>query len=463
MAYTPHTEDDIQEMMKAIGIKNLDELFRDVPESLLRKNPVDLKAHTEYETDQYFRKRAEQNKTVSPEKNFLGAGAYQHFIPAAIKALLSRGEFMTSYTPYQAEVSQGTLQAIFEFQSHICALTGMEVANASMYDGATALAEALTMAVRQTRKNKVAVPELLHPSYKEVVETFLKEIDVEITYIPASGAQTDYSNIDNKDLAAIVVGYPNALGTIEDGWAAKEATEGSKALLVAVCNPTALAILTPPSDFGADIVVGEAQPLGLPLNFGGPYCGYFACSQKLIRKMPGRIVGKTMDDQGNEGYVLTLQTREQHIRRDKATSNICTNQGLFALMTTMYMTFIGKQGLIEVAESSMANTHELVQKLEAEELAEVYDSRSPNFHEVAVRLSCDAKEFCKIMKDNAGIVAGQPLEDWLPNVSDANRMLLINCTELHTEEAINDYITATKSVYANLTSDKRRLAEVGGA
>lgn len=448
MAYIPHTAADVEQMLESIGVKSLDELFSSIPKDLQLENPLDLPALSEFETNRYFEQRASENKPYPAGKSFLGAGAYPHFIPSAAKYLISRGEFLTCYTPYQAESSQGTLQAVFEFQSHLCALTGLDVANASMYDGATALAEALTMAVRHKRKNLVYLPELLHPSWLNVCETFLREIDVEIRLIPAKGSATNYEALmDSIDAAsAVVVATPNCMGGIEDGEKARALADKAGALLVAAVNPTSLAVLAGPGDYGADIAVGEAQPLGIPLSFGGPYAGFFTCTKALIRKMPGRLVGQTKDKDGNDGFVLTLQTREQHIRRDKATSNICTNQGLMALLVTIYLTMLGKQGLVEVAETSLLRTHQLATALCKETQTEIYDPSTPFFHEVVLKLPMSAKEFVSRMKQEHGILAGWPISQWFPNLMGAENLLLINCTEIITEEDITCYTNSASNI-----------------
>ncbi len=447
MAYTPHTPADVEIMLKSIGASSLDDLFRDIPAELLLDKPLDIPAMTEFEVDAYFEERAAENHNWIPGRNFLGAGAYQHFIPSASLYLIGRGEFMTCYTPYQAEVSQGTLQAIYEFQSHICSLTGMEVANASMYDGATALAEALTMAIREKRKNIAYLPELLHPHYREACESFVQGLGMELRTIPANGAQTDYASLMDsiEPCAAVVVATPNALGGIEDGDAARALADKGNALLISVVNPTSLPVLAAPGDYGADIACGEAQPLGIPLSFGGPYAGFFASTKKLIRKMPGRIVGKTTDKDGKDGYVLTLQTREQHIRRDKATSNICTNQGLFALLTVIYMTLLGKEGLTEVAETSLARTQQLADGL-ADAGIRLFDAATPHFHEVALKLPISADEFRHRMKEDHGILPGFELKNWYPNFPEAEKLLLVNCTEVHTGADIDRFVEAAKSV-----------------
>ncbi len=454
MAYIPHTDADRRAMLEAIGAKSMEDLFRDIPEELRYKGTLDLPAHSEYEVEQYFEARAGENRVFPAGRNFLGAGAYRHFIPAAVPYIVSRGEFMTSYTPYQAEVSQGTLQSIFEFQSHICALTAMEVANASMYDGATALAEALVMALRQKRTERVYLPELLPPEWTEVCRTFLKGLGVEIRTIPANGGRTHYSAIpEGADPAcALVVCTPNALGGIEEGTQAREAADRAGALLVAAVNPTSLAVLTPPGDYGADIAVGEGQPLGVPVSFGGPWAGFLACRKKFIRKMPGRVAGETADAEGRRGYVLTLQTREQHIRRDKATSNICTNQGLVALAITVYLTLLGREGLREVAETSLARTRQLVRLLTEEAGCSLYDPDTPFFHEAAVKLPIPAETFRRRMKDGHGILPGFALANWFPDLPEADRLLLVNCTELISSSDIDNYRRAALAVLEEETA-----------
>jgi glycine dehydrogenase subunit 1 len=448
-AYLPHTEQDIAAMLEAIGASTVDELFADVPAELMLKEPLKIGSMNEYELVRYFECAAAQNRTVEPGRMFLGAGAYNHYIPAAVKALVQRGEFLTCYTPYQAEVSQGTLQAIFEFQTHIGQLTALPVANASMYDGATALAEALTLAVRHTGRRVVYLPVALHPHYAAVCRTFMRELDVELRTLPMVEGRTNFTGAGDE-AAAVVVATPNFFGVLEDPSGAKALAHKSGALLIAVCNPTALAIVQPPGDFGADIAVGEAQPLGIPLQYGGPYAGYFACTEALIRKMPGRLVGKTVDARGREGYTLTLQTREQHIRREKATSNICTNQGLFALMVTMYLTFVGRQGLVEVAETCAARTHELAERLVGSTGCTRTFPGAPYFHEVAIRLPVPASEFLARMREEHEIVAGLNLGRYYPGYEHD---VLVCATEVMTPLNLDEYLRAARSVLADMPMD----------
>jgi glycine dehydrogenase subunit 1 len=451
MAYTPHTAQDVREMLASIGVERIDDLFADVPAQLMLSEPVDIPSRSEWEIFQYFEERAAENRTVAPGQLFLGAGAYQHYIPAAVKNLINRGEFVTSYTPYQAEVSQGTLQAIFEFQSHICAITGLDVANASMYDGATALAEALFMAVRVKKTNRVLVSSLIHPHTLAVIRTFMREINVEVVEAPSKNGSTDWNAVGASEFSAVAFQSPNFHGVIEDGNPARAFADSCGALLVASGNPFAMLLAQAPADYRADIAVGEAQPLGIPLQYGGPYCGFFACTKELIRQMPGRIIGRTVDKEGREGFVLTLQTREQHIRREKATSNICTNQGLFALMATMYMTFAGKQGMLQVAETSVARAHALVEGLEAAGATRLHPG-APHFHEAALRLPIPAAEFLARLRDEHGIVGGYDLGRIAPELADC---VLVCATEMNSPANVNAYIAAAQAVLAGQLAASR--------
>jgi glycine dehydrogenase subunit 1 len=425
MAYTPHTAQDVREMLASIGVERIDDLFADVPAQLMLSEPVDIPSRSEWEIFQYFEERAAENRTVAPGQLFLGAGAYQHYIPAAVKNLINRGEFVTSYTPYQAEVSQGTLQAIFEFQSHICAITGLDVANASMYDGATALAEALFMAVRVKKTNRVLVSSLIHPHTLAVIRTFMREINVEVVEAPSKNGSTDWNAVGASEFSAVAFQSPNFHGVIEDGNPARAFADSCGALLVASGNPFAMLLAQAPADYRADIAVGEAQPLGIPLQYGGPYC--------------------------REGFVLTLQTREQHIRREKATSNICTNQGLFALMATMYMTFAGKQGMLQVAETSVARAHALVEGLEAAGATRLHPG-APHFHEAALRLPIPAAEFLARLRDEHGIVGGYDLGRIAPELADC---VLVCATEMNSPANVNAYIAAAQAVLAGQLAASR--------
>ncbi len=366
MPYTPHTLDDIRGMLEVIGLPDLDALFAEIPETIRNPHIEVPPPLCEEELREDVARLVGNNRTTRNSLSFLGGGAYERIRPSVIDRLLSRAEFYTSYTPYQAEVSQGTLQYIFEFQSLITALTGMEVANASMYDGASALAEAALMAMRLTRKKKILYAQTLHPRWIETLKTYLTGIQAELVEIPAKEGVLDLpvlSRLVDKDTAAVLVQHPNFFGYLENLGAFAEIVHSAGAMWIQASDPLAMALLKSPGQCGADIAVGELQSLGLPLSFGGPYGGYFAVRYKDVRQMPGRLVGKTVDAEGKTGYVLTLQTREQHIRRDKATSNICTNQSLCALAATIYMSLLGPHGLREVAQQNTDKAHYLAEKL----------------------------------------------------------------------------------------------------
>ncbi len=366
MPYTPHTAQDIREMLDVIGLKDIDDLFNEIPVSI--RNPqIKLPSPLcEEEGREDITRLARNNRTTRDCLSFLGGGAYERIRPSIIDRLLSRSEFYTSYTPYQAEVSQGTLQYIFEFQSLITALTGMEVANASMYDGASAMAEAALMALRITRKDKILYAGTLHPRWKETLRTYLTGMPVEVVEVPAKDGVLDSTSLSEQldsHTAAVLIQHPNFFGYLENLDQVAELNRSMGAMWIQASDPLALALLKPPGASGADVAVGELQSLGMPLSFGGPYAGYFAVRYKDVRQMPGRLVGKTVDAEGNTGYVLTLQTREQHIRREKATSNICTNQSLCALAATIYMSLLGPEGLREVAQQNTDKAHYLAGKL----------------------------------------------------------------------------------------------------
>jgi glycine dehydrogenase subunit 1 len=366
MPYTPHTPEDIREMLAVIGLPDIESLFAEIPRGILNPPIEMLPPLCEQEVREEVARLAGRNQTTRNHLSFLGGGAYERIRPSIVDRLLSRSEFYTSYTPYQAEVSQGTLQYIFEFQSLITSLTGMEVANASMYDGASALAEAALMALRVTRKQKILYAQTLHPRWKETLRTYLTGIQAELVEIPAKEGVLDLAAFSEKadtQTAAVLIQHPNFFGYLENLTGLAEIIRSSGAMWIQASDPLSLALLKPPGESGADIAVGELQSLGLPLSFGGPYAGYFAVRYKDVRQMPGRLVGKTVDSEGKTGYVLTLQTREQHIRRDKATSNICTNQSLCALAATIYMSLLGPHGLREVAQQNTDKAHYLAAKL----------------------------------------------------------------------------------------------------
>lgn len=388
-------------MLEAIGVSSVDDLFSDVApkfEGELALPP----AASEYEVLSEAEELAARNATGMPV--FLGAGAYDRIVPAAIGAIVSRGEFLTSYTPYQPEVSQGTLAATFEFQSVVCELTGMEVANASVYDGASACAEAALMTARLTKRDpKVALSANLNPRYREVIETY----GVETVDLPFREGATDFSELP-EDLSCVFVQSPGFFGTVEDVGAAAEAAHGVGALCVAVCDPIALAVLEPPGGLGADVAVGETQPLGMPLGFGGPYAGYMATRERFVRQLPGRIVGETVDREGRVAYVLTLRAREQDIRRARATSNICTNQALSALTATVYASLMGPEGLREVAELSISKAHYLAGRLQEAGFSLRYPE-APFLWEFAVEMP-DVEKANEALLER-GIVGGLDLGD----------------------------------------------------
>ena len=349
--YIPNTEEDRGAMLRILGIDSVEDLFTDIPEEL-RNPPLDIPPPTsELELRRELEDLAARNLHTRACTSFLGAGVYNHFSPSIVRAIITRGEFLTAYTPYQAEASQGTLQATYDFQTLVCNLLGMEVADAGMYDGASALAEAALAACRITRRGRVGLLDSVSPSYRQVIQTYTGPQGIEIVDLDAGTPSIP------EDMACLILQYPNYFGYLEDLAALERITHEGGALLVASVNPVAMGLFRPPGDYGADIVTAEGQPLGIPLSFGGPYVGLFATRERYVRQMPGRIAGKTVDSRGRTGYVLTLSTREQHIRRERATSNICTNQALMALAATVYMAALGKRGLRQVAELCYHKAH----------------------------------------------------------------------------------------------------------
>src|ERR671915_626244 len=419
--FTPHTEADVQEMLDAIGVETIDDLFADVHPRY--EGELDLPpALSEYEALREVDALAKENVWGLPI--FLGAGAYDRIVPSAIGAIISRGEFLTSYTPYQPEISQGTLQVVFEFQSMISELTGLEISNASVDDGANAGVEAALMTARVTKREpKVAVSAGLNPRYREVIETYR----VEVMELPFEDGATDFSNLPDH-ISGVFVQSPNFFGVVEDIGAASEVARDVEALCVAVCDPISLSVLEAPGNLGADVAVGEAQPLGMPLLFGGPYAGYMATHGKAVRQLPGRIAGETVDKDGKLAYVLTLRGREQDIRRAKANSNICTNQALTALAATVYTALMGPEGLREVAELSVSKAHYLAERLRASGLALRYPE-APFMWEFVVELP-DVKKANGALLD-AGMVGGLDLGDG---------GMLIAVTEKRTKEELDAFV-----------------------
>ena len=366
MHYIPCTDAQEKELLSEIGISSFEELIKVIPSNLRVKDEIGIgTALSEFESERVAKSLISKNITASENLCFLGGGVYDHFVPKAIDAIAARSEFYTAYTPYQAEVSQGTLQYLYEFQTMICELSGMDVGNASLYDGASAVAEACSLALSSTQYSKIAISKTVNPRYCAVVQTYLQNRDVEIIFINAEGGKTDFSQIEDHidGLAGVVVQSPNYYGVLEDWTSAKKQLNDSKALLIAVSDPVSLSIIKSPGDCGADIYAGEGQSLGNYMSYGGPFLGLLAVKSKLVRRMPGRIIGKTVDKDGKEGFVLTLQTREQHIRRENATSNICTNQGLIALRATIYMSLMGKVGLPALARMCYEKAQYMAGKL----------------------------------------------------------------------------------------------------
>lgn len=439
MRYTPQTQLDRERMLRAMGLERIEQLYEQIPPSLRARAKIDLPPGlTEPEVKKRLATLASQNAAASDWNFFLGGGIYQHFIPSAVDAVISRSEFLTSYTPYQPEVSQGTLQVLYEFQTLICQLTGMEVANAGVYDGASAAAEAVLMSRRIQRESRrrVLLSRALHPQYRAVIATYLKNLDdVEAMEIPfgADGA-TDADRLagmlDDRTMC-VVVGYPNFFGVIEDLAALQPACARAGAQLISVTTePLSLGLLKPPGMYSVDIAVGEGQSLGLPMNLGGPAFGFFAARKKFMRNLPGRLVGETLDSEGRRGYVLTLATREQHIRREKATSNICTSQTLCTTAATVYLSLLGKTGLRRLGEVNVARAHEAHARLIKEaKLASRFSG--PFFNEFVLRAGDPARlqERCAAEK----ILPGIPLAQWYPDLSDC---LLVCVTEMNEREEI---------------------------
>ncbi|MBU9783896.1 aminomethyl-transferring glycine dehydrogenase subunit GcvPA [Staphylococcus aureus] len=436
--YIPLTEKDKQEMLQTIGAKSIGELFGDVPSDILLNRDLNI-AEGEAETTLLRRlnRIASKNVTKETHTSFLGAGVYDHYAPSVVDAMISRSEFYTAYTPYQPEISQGELQAIFEFQTLICELTDMDVANSSMYDGMTSFAEACILAFSQTKKNKIVVSKGLHYQALQVLHTYAKtRKEFEVVEIDLDGTVTDLKKLEaavDDETAAVAVQYPNFYGSIEDLEKIHSFIEDKKALFIVYANPLALGLLTPPGSFGADIVVGDTQPFGIPAQFGGPHCGYFATTKKLMRKVPGRLVGQTQDDEGNRGFVLTLQAREQHIRRDKATSNICSNQALNALASSIAMSALGKQGMYDIAVQNIEHANYAKQQF-IKKGFEVLDGTS--FNEFVVKFDKPIQQVNEeLVKYNiiGGFDLGVVLDDF-------KNHMLIAVTELRTKDEIDTFV-----------------------
>ncbi|MFC7783367.1 aminomethyl-transferring glycine dehydrogenase subunit GcvPA [Rossellomorea sp. GCM10028870] len=436
--YLPMTEQDQREMLDSIGVDSVNDLFEDIPEKVRFKGDYKIKeAKSETELVKELTKLAAKNADLKSHTSFLGAGVYDHYMPIIVDHVLSRSEFYTAYTPYQPEISQGELQAIFEFQTMICELTGMDVANSSMYDGGTALAEAAMLSAGQTRRKKVLVSSTVHPESRDVLRSYAKGQYIEVVEIPHNNGVTDVEELKklmSNEIAAVIVQYPNFFGRVEELKAIEEVTHAEKAMFVVSSNPLALGALTPPGQLGADIVIGDAQPFGIPSAFGGPHCGYFAVNKKLMRKVPGRLVGQTVDEDGIRGFVLTLQAREQHIRRDKATSNICSNQALNALAASVAMTALGKQGVKEMALQNIQKAHYAKEAFKAKGFSIAFEG--PTFNEFVVKVNMPVKEINQKLLGKE-MIGGYDLG--LVDDSLAQHML-VAVTELRSKEEIDAFV-----------------------
>src|ERR1039457_515795 len=443
MRYLPKSPAERQQMLAAIGAKSIEDLFAIIPAEYRLDRDLDVpRQQAESEIIDYFRAAGQKNAT--DYASFLGAGVYRHYKTVIIDSLVLRGEFLTSYTPYQPEISQGTLQAMFEFQTMICELTGMEIANASMYDGSTGAAEAMMMAVRVIGRDKAVIARTVHPEYREVIATYAQHQEIPIAEVGyAANGRVDMAALDaaiTSETACVMIQSPNFFGTIEDAAAiAQLAHERGALLIVAIAEAVSLGVVKPPTE--ADIVSMEAQSFGVALSYGGPYCGVIACKEKFLRQMPGRIVGETKDMDGKRGYVLTLSTREQHIRREKATSNICTNQALVALMVTIFLTVYGKQGLRELAEHNLAKADYLKGALSTD--AKVLFEGAPRFHEFVLETPSGAAETNEALLAQK-IIGGLPLQKWYPELGP--NASLWCATEMTTRKQMDAAAEALRTV-----------------
>ena len=444
--YLPMTEQDKTEMLQTIGVSSIDELFSDIPEEVRFQGLYNIKeAKSEAALMKELAQLAAKNKDTLANVSFLGAGVYNHYKPVIVDHVISRSEFYTAYTPYQPEISQGELQAIFEFQTMIAELTGMDLANSSMYDGGTAFAEAGMLAAGHTRRKKIIVSGAVHPEYKDVLTTYAAGQSIEVITAPTKDGVTDIEALKglvDETTAAVMVQYPNFFGQIEDIQTIGEITHEAKGLFVVSANPLALGILTPPGKLGADITTGDAQVFGIAESFGGPHCGFFAVTEKLMRKVPGRLVGETLDQDGRRGYVLTLQAREQHIRRDKATSNICSNQALLALAASVAMTALGKQGIQEMAKQNIVKARFAKNAFEAAGFEVAY--QGAHFNEIVVKTNASVTAINQALIEK-GIIGGFDLGRVYPELENH---ALIAVTELRTKEEIEQLVAEMGAYHA---------------
>jgi glycine cleavage system P protein (glycine dehydrogenase) subunit 1 len=444
MRYLPLTDADRADMLAAIGAVSVDELFRDVPPTARLARPLDLPDHQdELAVERTFRTYAARNLRPSAVPSFLGAGAYRHHVPASVDHLIQRGEFLTAYTPYQPEIAQGTLQTMFEFQTQVALITGMEIANASLYDGATACAEAVMMACRIAKRKRVILSGGLHPHYRATAETYCRFLGFDAVTLPPSWAgDEDPAERLDRDAACVVVQNPDLFGRVRNYSGLAGVCHAEGALLVVVVNEVvSLGALMPPGDMGADIVAGEGQSLGNATSFGGPTVGMLAARERFVRQMPGRLAGETVDADGRRGFVLTLSTREQHIRREKATSNICTNSGLCALAFTIHLTMLGEAGFTRLADLNHARAVELAERLDAVEGVDVLNETF--FNEFTLRLRRPAAEVVEAMADR-GILGGVPVSRLLPAWDEAEPLLLVAATETNTSADMDAFVAALR-------------------
>jgi len=442
MPFVPNTDHDRRVMLSKMGVKSIEELLSPIPEKLRLNRPLDIPALSEMELLHEIEEISKQNREGLV--CFAGGGVYDHFIPAAVETIISRPEFMTAYTPYQPEVSQGTLQAMYEFQTHICRLTGMDTANASMYDGASAAAEAIVVAAKVTKRNKIVVSETVNPLYCEVINTYLSGRDAPQVTAPMKEGICDLNRLEDtidEDTACVLVSQPNFFGLLEDIEAVSEMIHKVGGKFIMSVDPIAQAILKTAAECGADIVVGEGQPLGLPLSFGGPLLGFFAAKKELLRYMPGRIAGRTTDVEGKTGFVLVLQTREQHIRREKATSNICTNQALCATAASVYLTLLGKTGLKRAALLSAEKAQQTAAALSKLDGFEPY-FKGPFVREFAVKTPGPARQLILSMVERR-IIPGIDAGRWYKNMDDC---LIVALTEKRTDEEITQLVEGVKEL-----------------
>lgn len=446
MNYVPHTAGDRQTMLAAIGKQQVSELFDSIPPGARLTRALDLPEHlSEYEVAIHLEELAAKNMVPS-RLSFLGAGAYRHFVPAVVDTIIQRSEFMTAYTPYQPEVSQGTLQTIFEFQTMMCSLTAMDVCNASVYDGGCAAVDAAFMALAISGRQKVVVSEGVHPQTRELLRTYMATHVGEVVEVPLQDGHTVWPELTDE-VACTLFQTPNFLGVIEDGTALCGATKAAGAIpIVSVGDPCSLSVLRRPGDFGAEIVVGDAQPIGLPLSYGGPYAGFVSCKKQHMRRIPGRLCGLTVDSQGRRAFCLTLQAREQHIRREKAYSNICTNQGLCALAVTVYLALLGPQGLKEVADASANLAHYFKKQVASLGGYKVVLARQPVFHEVLVECPGSADQLLKSLEER-GIIGGYAVERDYPEYKNC---LLFCFTEANGKAAVDELLGALQHAHRPL-------------